>query len=242
MRSRAFAGFEVSCGSMVSTPSGFSRIASVIALAASLTACARSSTLGAPCAGALRCSADGACVAGRCRAPDAAPGAPEGVRILLPPRDLAILASRGEPGMPDAIAIGRAASGSIVVLMHFVASWRDDADVASAFLLLEPQEGAAPPRSSTPIAIARILEPWTSDTASWGRQPRLAVPEVSAIAPGLMQQRLRVDVTSIVRRWPKRAEDEHGIAMLAEGNDPFGAVYSTGLASGPGPRLEVYLR
>jgi hypothetical protein len=170
-------------------------------------------------------------MAGRCRPADATPAAPDGVRILLPPRYLAILASRG-----------RAAGGSLVVLLRFVASWRDDAEVVSAFLLLDPLSGAPPARSSTPIEIARILEPWSSETASWGRQPRLGLPEVSAIVVGRPIAPLRVDVTSIVRGWPKRARSEHGIALLAEGNDPFGAVYSTGIAGGAGPRLEVYVR
>jgi hypothetical protein len=164
------------------------------------------------------------------------------VRILLAPSDFTVLASRGESGVPDAIAIGRASNGSLVVLLRFVASWRDDAEVTSAFLLLDPLENAPPARSSTNLGVAQILEPWSAETATWGRQPRLGVPEVSAIVPATFTPRLRVDVTSLVRRWPKRAEDDHGIALLAEGKDPFGAVYSTGLSHGAGPRLEVYVR
>ncbi|HEX7602444.1 MAG TPA: DNRLRE domain-containing protein, partial [Polyangiaceae bacterium] len=149
-------------------------------------------------------------------------------------------ASKG--AVPEVIALGRADTGSLVVLMRFVATWRADADVDGAFLTMEPLEGAPPARVSTPIEIARVLEPWSSETATWGRQPRLGVPEVAAFVPGHPAQRLRVDVTAIVRAWPRHAHDEHGIALLARGDDPFGSVFTTGVADGVGPRLEVYVR
>jgi hypothetical protein len=49
-------------------------------------------------------------------------------------------------------------------------------------------------------------------------------------------------VTRWVRDWGKRLADDHGLAVLADGDDAFGAVYSTGLTQGIPPRLEAYIR
>jgi hypothetical protein len=215
-------------------------LAAVLALA--LAGCGGAPSVGAVCVGTGGCATGTTCLAGKCRAPDATPGAVDSIRILLAPLDLAVLASRGDGAVPEAIAIGREDAGSLVVLFRFVATWRDDAEVVSAFLTLDPLDGAPPARTSTSIEIARVLDPWTSETATWGRQPRLGLPEIAAVVPGRPSRRLRVDVTSLVKRWPKRADDDHGIALLAEGHDPYGALFSTGLSSGSGPRLEVYVR
>jgi hypothetical protein len=53
---------------------------------------------------------------------------------------------------------------------------------------------------------------------------------------------LRVDVTSLVKDWGRRDDGDHGIALLARGDDAYGAVVSTGLSQGNGPRLEVYVK
>jgi hypothetical protein len=53
---------------------------------------------------------------------------------------------------------------------------------------------------------------------------------------------LRIDVTALVRDWAERRPDDHGIAILAPGEDPVGAAYSMGISEEAGPRLEVYLR
>jgi hypothetical protein len=171
--------------------------------------------------------------------------------VLLQPEDIAVLTARGElagPGhagrarLPEAIALGGAAAGSMVVLLRFSADWRDDADVASAFLVLDPVEGAPPAASEVTLEVARILEPWSSETASWGRQPRLSIPEVAGVARRRLLVPLRIDVTEMVRAWARRAPDDHGIALLAPGDDPVGVACSMGVSEGLGPRLEVYLR
>jgi len=186
------------------------------------------------------------CIVGRCRPADATPSPPDTTRVLLPAADVAILGSRGpgasEEAPAEVIALGREAAGSVVVLLRFAATWRDEADVVSAFLLLDPLEGAPPSQSPVKVEIARILEPWTSSSASWGRQPRLALPELGAVIRARPPGPLRIDVTRMVREWPRRLRGDHGIALLASGNDPFGAMYSSGLTSGNGPRLEAYVR
>jgi hypothetical protein len=202
------------------------------------------------CAGAGVCGA-GYCVVGRCRPADVTPSPPDAHRVLLQPEDIAVISSRGDlegPGrsgrgrLPEAIALGGASSGSMVVLLRFAATWRDDADIASAFVVLDPVEGAPPSAANVSLEVARVLEPWTSETASWGRQPRLSIPAVAAVARRRPAAPLRIEVTELVRGWAKRASDEHGIALLAPGRDPVGVALSMGISEGLGPRLEVYLR
>jgi hypothetical protein len=144
--------------------------------------------------------------------------------------------------VPEAIALGRAAGGSLVVLLRFAATWRDDSEITSAFLVLDPVAGAPPAGRDVTLEVARILEPWRSETATWGRQPRLSIPEAAAIVRRSPAVPLRIDVTAMVRDWPRRRPDDHGIAILAPGDDPVGAAYSMGISEGAGPRLEVYLR
>jgi hypothetical protein len=197
------------------------------------------------CAEASVCDA-GYCVAGRCRPPDALPSPLDARRLLLSPDDIAVLASGGgaPPGsLPEAVALGRASTGDVVLLLRFSASWQDDAEVASAFLVLDPVAGAQPSERRVPVEVARILEPWRSESATWGRQPRLSLPTVAALVRRSPPRPLRLDVTSLVRDWARRREDDHGIAVLAPGDDAVGAAYSMGTSDqGTGPRLEVYLR
>lgn len=202
------------------------------------------------CSGTGACGTE-LCVVGRCRPADAVPSPPDTRRVLLDPRDIAVLASGapGAPGgpgarasLPDAIALGREDRGSEVVLLRFSATWRDDADVMSAFIVLAPVAGAPPPRRSATIEVARILDPWSPDTVSWGRQPRLDLPQTAAVLRARTAVPARIDVTHLVRAWPKRRDVDHGIALLVRGDDPIGAAYSMGVTDGPGPRLEVYVR
>jgi len=144
--------------------------------------------------------------------------------------------------LPDVIALGHASSGSATLLLHFSVPLTDARDVTAAFLVLDPMEGAPPPAKPVPITIARILEPWRAEGVSWGRHPSLDVPEKAGFAGNALAATLRLDVTHLVREWAGQRADEHGIAILADGDDPFGASYSLGVTRGQGPRLEVYVR
>lgn len=197
------------------------------------------------CAGAGVCGADH-CVVGRCRPVDALPSPIDAHRVLLAPVDMAVL-SEGERGtagrgVPEAVALGRAETGDVVLLLRFAAPFGDDTEIASAFLVLTPVAGAPPSERALTLEVARILEPWRSETATWGRQPRLSLPSTAAIARRRQLSPLRIDVTPLVRDWLKRRKSDHGIALLAPGDDAVGAAYSMGITQGAGPRLEVYTR
>ncbi|WP_437675570.1 DNRLRE domain-containing protein [Sorangium sp. So ce131] len=194
------------------------------------------------CAGAGVCGA-GYCVAGRCRPADALPSPIDARRVLLPPADLAVLAEdAGGAGVPDAVALGREAGGDVVLLLRFAPDFGAGAEIASAFVVLEPTPGAPPAERAVTLEVARILEPWRSDTATWGRQPRLSLPEAAAVVRRRPATPLRIDVTPLVRDWARRRRDDHGIAILAPGSDAVGAAYSMGVSQGVGPLLEVYVR
>ncbi|MGK3976149.1 hypothetical protein WMF38_31140 [Sorangium sp. So ce118] len=195
------------------------------------------------CAGAGVCGARH-CVAGRCRPASALPSPIDARRVLLPPADVAVLAEDGDaaPGLPDAVALGRAATGDVVLLLRFAPTFGVDADIASAFVVLEPTPLAPPAEGALTLDVARILEPWRSETATWGRQPRLSIPEPAALVRRRPTTPLRIDVTALVRGWARRRLDDHGIAILAPGSDAVGAAYSMGLSQGTGPLLEVYVR
>jgi len=197
-----------------------------------------------PCSGTGACPA-GVCVAGRCRAADAPPAKTGGSRVVLVPRDLAVLtASGGEDGgtLPETVALGRQATGRAVLLLRFVSTWREDADIESAYFVMDTVDGAPQPEAPPVAEIARILSPWSSATTSWGRQPRLGLPESIGPLRVLPSVPLRLDVTPQVRAWAEHERDDHGLALLVDGSDPNGVLASTGLTKGLGPHLEVYLR
>jgi len=173
------------------------------------------------------------------------PSSPDTVRVVLAPADLAVVGARGSGGggeLPEAVALGRSAGGTVEMLFRFAATWPDDAEVVSAFLVLEPLDGAPPPSSAVTLETARITEPWRPGVVSWGRQPRLDVPRAAGNVRPRAALPLRVDVTALVRAWSRRSGGDHGIALLAHGADAFGALVSTSVAPGSGPRLEVYVR
>jgi hypothetical protein len=217
--------------------------AAISALA--LPACAASLGEAHPCPEAA-CAEGRSCVAGRCRPQDVATSPADTLRVVLAPTDVAVVAAHGSggggPELPDTVALGRSAGGTVVMLFRFAAPWRDDAEVASAFLLLDPLDGAPPALGTIAFEMARIVEPWVPAVVSRGRQPRLAVPLVAGSQRARPSRPVRVDVTPLVRGWQRRDPDDHGIALLAKGDDAYGTVVSMGVALGKGPRLEVYYK
>ncbi len=184
-------------------------------------------------------------MAGRCRAAETPPSAPDALRVVLSPVDLGVVGSRGAGGdgeLPPVVALGRGAGGTVVMLFRFAATWRDDAEVVSAFLVLDALEGSPPATSPITLEMARVEEAWQPALVSWGRQPRLGVPRAAGAVRMRPAVPLRVDVTPLVRAWSRRDADDHGIALLAHGDDAYGAIVSTGVSQGAGPRLEVYVK
>jgi len=190
------------------------------------------------CEGAPDCDVGQGCLVGRCRPATSAVVAPESRRVVLTATDVAVLSSRSsEPVQLDAVALGRAALGDVVLLIRFDAALGPGVSVDSAFVTLDPVERAPAPASPIDVSIAAIDVPWDSSSVSWMRQPTTGVAET--VARNLPRGRtpLRIDVTGLLRGTGL----SNGVAIYAKGSDPIGALYSTGLGNGVAPRLELYL-
>ncbi|HEX9296487.1 MAG TPA: DNRLRE domain-containing protein [Polyangiaceae bacterium] len=197
----------------------------------------------APCVTQEACRAGQTCLAGRCLNMGSELAPSDAQRILVPASEIAVVSSRGnDPTLPSEIPLGRAPNGSIVVLLRFPTPWGNRVRIASAFLTLEPLPGALPETQPVSVSVARVLEPWSASDVSWGRLPRLSAPEVRALASPAPPKTLRIDVTSIVRRWARGRATDQGIALMASGEAAAGATYATGISGAPGPRLDVYVR
>lgn len=190
------------------------------------------------CDGASDCDIGKGCLVGRCRPATSAVVPPASRRVVLTATDVAVLTSRSsEPVSVDAIALGRAALGDVVVLVRFDADLGPNVNVESAFVTLDPVERAPAPASPIDVSVAAIEVPWDSTSVSWMRQPTTGVAET--VAGNLPRGRtpLRIDVTDMMRR----SGLSNGVAIFAKGHDPVGALYSTGLGVGVAPRLEIYV-
>jgi hypothetical protein len=188
-----------------------------------------------------------ACVAGRCVARGAVVAISTARRLLFAPVDVAYLRP-GEPAATPSIAsLGR--DDGAVVLLRFSIVLPPEANVIEAYVLLErPADVAVDP---TPVSLhaARVREVWASDSSSWARQPSLEeigapVTRVSTSAGALV----RIDVRPLVERWHRRARDEFGVAVVADGKSASGIAIAlapspgSGLRVERGPTLELYVK
>lgn len=179
---------------------------------------------------------------GRCRPTGSVPARPTSRRLLVEPADLAVLSQRESDHGADTISLGGAAHGDVVVLLAYDVELEPGDEVEGAFIVLEPAEDALPAEGLVPLEVASVRSPWSSASASWGRQPKMSLPTDAGYARARPPAVLRVDVTHLVRDWPARPQSVHGIALLAESTEPVGATYARGTTGGHPPRLEVYLK
>lgn len=219
-----------------------SSLAAIAALA--LTSCVRAPAGPTLCGDSAACADGKTCVVGRCRlAGSTLVGPSDGRRLVLAPDGIAVTSSRDASGggaqAPAVVVLGR---GSSTLYLHFAVPISDPREVTAAVLVLEPPRDALPPASPTPIHIASILDPWNASEVSNGRIPSVGVPERAGVFSGSFGGIVRIDVTSMVKHWADRDEDDQGIALMADETDAYGSTFSLGITEGRGPRLEVYLR
>lgn len=210
-------------------------------IAAALAGCGTSAHRPA-CATSAVCGSDRLCVTGVCRPKNEIPTEAAARMLELLPDRWAVVTSQGEAPWTGAdVPLGRSSLGQVLMLLHFDSPLREQSRIVSAFLVLDPMDGATPGPAPVPVGVSSILQPWDAHP-SWSRLPELSAPESTVMASTWGGRPLYVDVTRQVVRWRERRGDDHGLALVSSPHDPIGASYSLGVAGGRGPRLQVYLR
>jgi hypothetical protein len=214
------------------------------------------------CEGPRGCAATADCVAGQCLPKDATLPYVGTRRLVLRPVAMALLdrASPAGQALPPVFTMGRGQASAVALLLRFDLHLDAGATLLRASILLDRSE--APPSDKLPIALhaARVIGPWdpqrvTSSTAPPLEDLRLPATWVAPSSPNLV----RVDVTSLARRWLRHDPADHGVVLVAENATPVGVTFALpGEASEPDPdprahednpvqapqppRLEIYAR
>jgi len=191
-----------------------------------------------PC-DATGCEPGAHCVVGRCRA-DRTPVVEEGTRrLVLTAKSVAVLSTRDAPVDAPTVALGARSSGDVTVLMRFDSAYSAKADLAGAFLVLDPDRDAPGPTRAIDVDVVEILSDWSTENISVGRTPSLSLSLATVSIPPARRASLRVDVTEAVAR---SRGDGFGFALVASGDDPVGAAFIAAANDTSGPRMELYLK
>ncbi len=210
------------------------------------------------CLSEPECGAQGSCVAGRCVGHGAVAAISTARRVLVDPVDAAFI-RRGDGPAPRVARIG--GDGGGVLLLRFAVDLPPEATVLEAYLILVRPADADVEPPVVALRAARIVEPWDSASVTWARQPRLVDPGTPLTrARSTSGPLVRVDVRDVVLAWRRRARDDFGLAIVADGKGSVGLAFALDPriasqadrgelalevpASGPfsGPTLELYVK
>ena len=93
------------------------------------------------------------------------------------------------------------------------------------------------------LEVWRINADWQPRTLQhWSAKPSLAPPYARTRVTASPAQDVRIDVTELVRFAAQNPERDFGIGVISSGGEGPGVSFSSGLAGGLAPRLELYLR
>jgi hypothetical protein len=196
------------------------------------------------CAGPDACGKGRACVLGRCRPLGEVPAAIHARRLLFEPRDVAWLGRRERKSrdrLGEVLQLGKGGDGGMLV-MRFALELPAEHELEHALLVLEPMPACERRPGTVELELAQVLSPWSSTDLERGRPPKLGVPLRAPSALVTPAQPLRLDVTELVASWLQRRDRYHGLALLASGDSPTGACFTTGMTWGNGPELHVFVR
>jgi len=169
--------------------------------------------------------------------------APAQLRLVSTPTRIAFVSSdRQATGLSGEIRFG-GPLGRSALYLKFPNEWRSHGVPRQAFLTLAAREGSASSDSPVIVEAWRISADWQPHTLRhWSDKPNLAPPYARARVSASPPRELRLDVSELVRFAAENPERDFGIAVIASGSDGPGATFSSGLAEGRAPRLELYLR
>ncbi len=177
---------------------------------------------------------------GVCRASSAAIAPAKSRRVVLPAKSIAVLSS-SERIAPDApvTPFGARSAGDVVVLLSFESELGATAELAAAFLVLDPEPASPGPTGPIRIEASEILSAWGDGEPSWARAPRTGPTIGAAAVPPARRAPVRIDVTETLAR---SRGTGFGLALRSSGDDPLGARLVTAPGASTGPRLELYLK
>lgn len=181
------------------------------------------------CTATSECTAQSACVAGRCQ-PDKAnvkPAIDAARRLFVRPVDLAYL-RRGDGansgGLPPLFVLGK---DSAVLMMRFSVALPATANVVEAYVVLRRSDAVDDDPAPISLHATRIVEAWEGRSISWALQPRVVETRTPATlvepsGPPLV----RLDVRDLVRQWPRHDARDQGIAVVSDNETRTGTTFA----------------
>ena len=222
-------------------------IGSALGVAFAATGCAPRARM---CTASSECTAQSACVAGRCQAdkPSVKPAIDAARRVVVHPVDLAYLRRGDGPSggaLPPLFALGR---DSAVLMLRFSVALPATANVVEAYVVLRRSDAVDDDPAPISLHATRIVDGWEGRSISWALQPRAVDTRTPAtvVEPG-GPSLVRLDVRELVRQWPKHDSRDQGIAIVADNETRTGTTFafrSVGAAASTDlePYLELYVR
>jgi hypothetical protein len=219
----------------------------VVVVVVAATGCAPRALM---CTASSECTAQSACVAGRCQAdrPNVKPAIDAARRVIVHPVDLAYLRRGDGPSggaLPPLFALGRDAA---VLMMRFSVALPTTANVVEAYVVLRRSDAVDDDPAPISLHATRIVDAWEGRSISWALQPRAVDTRAPAtvVEPG-GPSLVRLDVRELVRQWPKHDSRDQGIAVVADNQTRTGTTFafrSVGAAASADlePYLELYVR
>ena len=164
-------------------------------------------------------------------------------RLVSWPSSIAYVSSdRALAGLPGEIRFG-GPLGRSALYLKFPSEWRTRGIPEQAFLTLFAREGSASTNTPVTLEVWRVSTEWQSRSLQhWSAKPSLAPPYARTRVMASPAQDLRIDITELIRFAAQNPERDFGVGVIASGSEGPGLSFSSGLAGGLAPRLELYLR
>jgi hypothetical protein len=162
--------------------------------------------------------------------------------MVVQPDDVAWIGGDGARSVKSLgakIVLGRSGDHEQLI-MRFSVKLPENKKLQKALLRLDPLPTCEHTPGRIALEIADVIAPWSSAHIERGRHPKLGVPMRISDATTTPARPLLIDVTELVKRWQQHEDRYYGVAVLASGNSPSGACFSSGWSQGEGPRLTLY--
>jgi len=192
-----------------------------------------------PCASASSCPKTFECLASRCVPEGGAPVRANTHRLELTPSEFEVTGGEPRDGLPAVAVLGSKQVPNAELYLRFAPAWRGR-EVESAFLILQPQLGAAR-GADVSLEVWRVNRAWTGSSFARDGQPGHVALLARGIARSSPPTTTRIDVTELVRFLATHPEEDFGFAVRSPNTSAAGVAFATGADGGRAPRLDLYL-